>query len=458
MGLLFLSLLASNLYVGGFNRFEVWRFADAYTWIFERAHVDLDADPWSVMLEWTYDHPDSNASFEAKNRLYRYQLTYALPSLELRLGTFETTLGRGFLLYSGEDEVALLDRFLQGVSISYWGSSIQTQGFIGRPESYLFYERTNPIDDVLYGGSLEWVPARVLSRLGVEGMGWATRNPLSREYEHTAFAGAYVELQPDAYYVYAEGVFRKGYDPQVFADTFGWALYGQWGYRGAGMSWQVEASRGSLFGHPYMLPPALDHYGVYLNGGRDETGVAIEGNGKVRGGWVWTLHASRLWGSFAGQPGKIVEGFAKLQKRWGPVEMTTSLDGIQFKNAIAAGIFDRREWTLSLHFVGRITRQIGWDFKYQPRKRNTGPQTYTDHDVTLGFSQFPWVDLAWTLQKRVGDSTGTWMRVDLFVHLGNRAEWEITVGSQRKDLVCSGGVCRYEPEFKGVRTRLLVRF
>ncbi len=455
-GLLWIVL--SSLFWSGSNRLEIWRFSEGPLWILERARVDGLSGPWSFSLEWAYDRSDTNATFDTKNRLYRYHLSYSSSSVEFTVGTFETTLGRGFLLYSGEDEVALLDRFLVGTSLELWAPRVRTLAFVGRPESYLFYERTNPEDDWLFGGEVEWTPSPAPTRVGLEAMGWATRHPLTQDYVHTTFFGGFLELQRGKMYLYTEGAFRKGYDPQLFSDTLGWAGYLHLGYQLARTSLHVEWTHLTLFGHPYMLPPALDHYGVYLTGGRKESGVAIEWNGRTTQGWVWTLHASRLWGTFFQDPSEIVEVFGKLQKRVGPVEVSASLDGVRFVNAVAAGIFDRTEWTPVLHAVGTLSRQWGWDVKYQPRKRRSQDKTYTDHDLTLGLSRFPWMDLAWTLQKRVGDSTGTWTRLDLFLHLGNRTEIEVTLGSQRKDLVCSGGVCRFEPEFRGVRGKLLVRF
>ena len=55
----------------------------------------------------------------------------------------------------------------------------------------------------------------------------------------------------------------------------------------------------------------------------------------------------------------------------------------------------------------------------------------------------------WLIPK-LGDETG-WPMVELSLDLTNRHNLRLRVGAEKGGLVCSGGVCRFEEPFKGVK-------
>jgi len=48
--------------------------------------------------------------------------------------------------------------------------------------------------------------------------------------------------------------------------------------------------------------------------------------------------------------------------------------------------------------------------------------------------------------------------IELFLHAGGMLDMILTYGSERGDFVCSGGICRYEPEFKGFKAQAVINF
>ncbi len=444
-----------GLFTTGSNRFEYWRFDDGKTWVIERPRIDVDYQPFSFAFEWAYYKPDGIAPFSQRNKPYKYVFSYHGDLVNLSLGTVTPEVGRGFLAYFGEDDISLLDRFIRGgIATLYW-KNFQVDLWGGFPESYIFYQLVNDSTDRIFGGSIQTTFSS--TSLGFEGGALQTKNPISGTYEQSSMGGIWLETIAAGTYLYLETVYRTGFDRKIFKDTSGYAIYLNAVKNIGRLSLSIETKDMSAFGHDYMLPPAIDQYGIYLNGGRNVKAFGTDIS-YTTGKWLFNGHISKNLDLFSSPKAFINEYFIKLRRKLNYTDITFQYDDISIKNAPAAGIFDRRELTPVISIVSRLGSKLGMEFKLINRIRNNNDYRYTDRDITFGLSVFPFVDFAYTFQKRSGDSTGTWQRIDAFIHPAPWSEIELTIGSQRKDLVCSGGVCRYEPEFKGTRVKLLLRF
>lgn len=444
-----------GIFATGSNRFEYWHFDDGNSWVIESPRIDIDYNPFSMAFEWAYYNPSGNAPFSKRNRPYKYVLTYQRDWLNLSIGTITPEIGRGFLAYFGEDDVSLLDRFVKGAMATFYLKKTQIDLWGGFPESYIFYQLVNDSTDRVFGGSIRSSISKV--SFGLEGGVIQIKDLISKEYKHSSMAGIWLETTLSGTYLYLETAYRKGFDRKVFKDTSGYALYFNAVKNIGRFSFSLETKSMSAFGHEYMLPPAIDHYGIYLNNGRKEHALGTDISYTTRD-WLFNGHVSKNWDIFREPSAFISEYFVKIRRRLPYADITLQYDDISIKNAPAAGIFDRREQTPVFGIVSRLSRKIGMEFKLINRIRSNNDYSYTDRDITAGLSIFPYLDFAFTFQKRGGDSTGTWQRLDVFLHPSPWSEIELTIGSQRKDLVCSGGVCRYEPEFKGTRIKVLLRF
>ncbi len=457
-----------SLFYTGSNRYEYWGYRTGEVWHLETLQADVFWNTLTLSWEYTYFHTADNAPFPPRNQLLKYALEWAPGSWSLRLGSFQTSLGRGLLLYAGEEESALLDRFLYGGQVEGDLGDWELQAFAGIPRSYVFYAPQHGLQDRLAGGQLS-------HRLGALTLGTAylmeSTVPHAREAtlewwpegsRVSHFVSLFGHFQPGMWEVYLEGALRTGFYPALFTDTLGYGGYLYTGYTRGTWTLSLELEALQRFQHPYLLPPAVDHYGVYLTNGDHEQGLGITLSGRPAPRTEMTLHLSRLQGQYLHQDAWIQEAYAALQSTLGSHNLHGSADWIRFENAWAAGLYHRRELTLEMGWMAPVLHRYGLDLKYQHRRRedreNAGLLRYTDTDLTLGLSRYPWVDLAVVWQRRFGDTTATWTRLDAFVHLGNRWDLALTWGRQRQDLVCSGGVCRYEPEFDGLRAKLLLRF
>lgn len=86
---------------------------------------------------------------------------------------------------------------------------------------------------------------------------------------------------------------------------------------------------------------------------------------------------------------------------------------------------------------------------------------YTDYIVEpeLAYQSIANLIYRWEKTGTGGpDQKGTWKLWELKLHPDELTEIDITTGSRREGFVCSGGVCRQEPEFEGFRVDFTRRF
>jgi hypothetical protein len=63
-----------------------------------------------------------------------------------------------------------------------------------------------------------------------------------------------------------------------------------------------------------------------------------------------------------------------------------------------------------------------------------------------------------TTAKDVGEERSAWRLWEIKLHPDENQEIDILYGSRRAGFVCSGGICRQEPEFEGFRADYILRF
>ncbi len=465
---LLLAVAGFNLYFTGSNRYEYWGYRDGYTWHLETLQADVFGDAWTLGWTYVYYRTAENAPFPARNQLLKYTLEWAPGAWTLRLGTVEPALGRGLLLYAGEEETALLDRFVYGAQVEFAPGAWNFLAFAGVPRSYVFYAPQHGLQDRLAGGQVQYsrgavtVGTAYLLETTVPNAREATLDLIPQDSRRSHFGALFGHYQKGPLEVYLEGALRTGFYPALFADTLGYVGYLYAGYTRGRWTLGLELETLQRLQHPYMLPPAVDHYGVYLTNGDQEAGAGLTLSGRLGRRTELTLHVSRIQGQYLNQDAWIQEAYAALQTTWRTHSVHLSADAIRFENAWAAGLYHRTEQTVEAGWMAPIFGAWGLDLKVQHRRRRdqegTEPLRYADTDLTFGVSRYPVADLALVLQQRTGDTTAQWIRLDAFLHLGNRWDLALTWGKQRQDLVCSGGVCRYEPEFDGLRAKVILRF
>ena len=457
MNLLILTILAQFSF-GGWENFEFWHFKTGEDWLINKTNLNFSyfGDVYSLGggLEYHAYIPDTNAPFDTLKKLQKYWLegTYSVASI--RVGTFTDNIGRGFLLYAGEEESAFLDRFVNGFITNIQIAPFRLKAFWGKPRSYVFYDLRNDTAEVIWGGSAEFerlISAGLTVELGSGYMRLNYPKTLMDKKHHTDFVSVFGGAYKGNLAFYTECAFRSGWNRTYYRDTTGYAIYLGIAYADpSGFNATVDFERMNRFGHDYMLPPTCNHMGIYLNDGRDEMAYSLSLSHLIENIRL-NSQFSVTRGEFAGLKGWIYDHFLEISSD----KLTIDLEYADIREAWSAGIHDRIEKSVKSKWF--VPHDI--EISTLVRHRLDGHEaSYLDTDLSLSWSPVEMLTVVATFQNRSGDSTGTWTKLDVFTQVFDMVQLNLTVGKQRRELVCSGGVCRYEPEFDGVRLKAIISF
>ena len=85
--------------------------------------------------------------------------------------------------------------------------------------------------------------------------------------------------------------------------------------------------------------------------------------------------------------------------------------------------------------------------------------------VLILIPRSPWLTLALVGEytnkdqlRNVNLTRNTWLYGSIILSFMGKHQFSILYGTRQEGFVCVGGVCRYEPEFKGVEIKLSNRF
>jgi hypothetical protein len=90
---------------------------------------------------------------------------------------------------------------------------------------------------------------------------------------------------------------------------------------------------------------------------------------------------------------------------------------------------------------------------------------YDDHMLTVEYTRAPGVSLSFVGERtnksdlqRLSGEANRWLFVQLDIQLTENHDATLFLGSRQGGYICTGGRCRYEPEFEGVELKLLSYF
>jgi hypothetical protein len=385
----------------------------------------------------------------------------------LRGGDYYAIFGRGMTLRSYEDRDLRVDNKLTGINLHGRYKGFEATLLGGRPPRK---DRDNA--DELRGLDLSLQPAGGL-----------------------IFGGSYVTLE-------GPGVVGRGTEiTSIRAETYRGPLsfYGELARRSRGRGYGLYLSSSLAVsgfavttefkdydrismrtsdGLEYNTPPALTREHLYSLFRRhphtldsnDETGLQIEANlspleqTSVLINYSYT--ASHQNGSIGTDEPELLGGWERPLFREAYLEISQEI-GERASLIAAAGK------TVAPEVIGQ-TGAVDLTLYLDPvntlRIELQGQHTeehgeYDDHMLTLEFTHAPRIVLSLVgertnksdLQKLPGEASN-WLFAQLDYQLTENHDATLFIGSRQGGFICTGGRCRWEPEFEGVELKLLSNF
>jgi hypothetical protein len=473
---------ATGFSAQGVNRAEFWAFKkDWATSMEDKLDLNLKyGDLNGILGLFMFEPSKPWDNLRKPLRLFDYTLAYSPKKFEVLYGKYFQTFGKGLALRAYQDDDFRHYKSLFGLR----GTAklpLRTDVVLlsGRLRDVFFQENTykvlniNDTGDQVLGADVSTRPLRKLE-LG----GRYVRVNRSSDLSPTAFGelfGGNASTGIGPIEVYGEGCWRLGTKSGIGGREKGSGYYASASLALPGYSLLGEYVDYSKLAVPsgvyhYNDPPTPILSGVAINRGEDERGFGVTATATPFG----PLYLEGVYGQL----------FKHNDSTVGVVELEGKSRYSAGTNWTFEGAFDHMlQDSIELHVTDRIvdkpTIHVNWvggqhtlafegEYAFVSETRDDPPQPglmkYHETVVTLSYGYgasllftVGWQGVDKKLNRRYNDET-SWPLFETVWSITDRNVLRVRVGSERGGYTCSGGVCRFEAPFTGVKLQLISRF
>jgi hypothetical protein len=469
------------LSIQGVNRAEFWGYRTEWQTHFEDKldlalrYGDLNGELGVLLFE-----PSKHGQAVRKPlRLFDYAISYSPSEFEVLIGRFYQEFGRGLALRTYSDDDFRHYKSLHGLRGTFrlpFGTELVMLG--GRLRDVFFQENTYKImnsTDTADGVLATEVESRPL-QFGSLGARYVRIN---REVDPTAKAftelfGGNAGVQAGPVSVYGEGCWRLGTKPGVGGRDkgAGWYLSGNAAL--GSFSLVAECMDYNGIGFPtgvyrYNDPPTPIRSGVALNRGIDERGWSVTGSGTLPAGIYAEAYLGRFFVHDDTGAG-VVEWETKARHSPGTSLTLEAKFNHMLQRNVELGTYQRvtdRPTVLASYLLGRHTFAVELEYGFvfeQPVDTSHGAG-WKYHEPLVSFSYgwgeallftVGWQGVDLDSLKRYGNEK-SWPMFETVWNISERNVLRLRVGAEKGGYTCSGGVCRYESPFTGVKLQVISR-
>lgn len=487
----FSGLIAQDLRLSGGNYGEYWIFfrSDETDTNYQE-HLEnkfkLSLSYSDITLRGVFFFSDP--SLPSQNRLsyLDYSAQYNKDPVNIIYGRFNKTFGRGLVLNQFIDEDFKIDKSLYGIQAGFKYFSSQVTLLSGKPRNVFFEENVYAIKNdndttaQIRGIDLE---TKLIPKVNLGGR--YVRINQERNLTPEAFTelfGGNVGFKTGPFDAYVEYAQLLGTKPGLGGRLKGHGVLfsSSLALSGFGLSFQVMDY--DTIGFPYDRnyrynePVTPIETGLSVNRGVNEIGygssllyspfefLTLElSNNKIS---VHDTTASKLEQVFTtnGAMPAVIEQAAKIKLYPAyNLEVTTGLDKL-VKDSIEIPITKKTETKPYIEFTynfGPMFIETGYEHTFVTTVDEIGTFAYYDHVIAVAIGRAELFVLTLRYERRnkeaperLADKLSTetsWPLAELSLDLTTRHNLRIRAGAEKGGLVCSGGVCRFEEPFKGVK-------
>lgn len=463
---------------------------ESKTEIFENwLNLDYQYSAFSAGIRYEIFQPnDPNpAVYRSKKRYGDIGFRYVSAMLgdinaggEITAGNFYMLMGRGMLVKIYEDRNLRVDNNLAGVHFEGWYRDIYMKAFSGSAENTLGQR-----NEILHAADIEY---RGLPFLHA-GITYASNQPESPALARTGVASVRLQPQFENFDIYTEFAVKHNDDFQSSAALRDEKISGKALYTGLSvynslfsMTAEYKLYDNMVFGSSdgtviYNTPPGVrrDYSFALMNrhpvplDQNNEEGYQIDflipyaQIYSLNFGYSRTVSLSnssyykRLLGSSVPSQESFEEFFISTKFNASPaIELLPALGYMEesVTNTIAV--------TPILQYTHRLTdfTSVKASLEHQYVKNRVNNERYYIDQLTLEFHRSPDIRISFVSEMESKEPTAGnvirkfWNFAQFAYRVNENLRFSILAGSRQAGNICIGGVCRYEPEFRGVELRM----
>lgn len=460
--LLFLCLhsLFAQISIKNQSEYTNWYEYNKRTWE-NWTDVAYQKNALQLGARYEINAPPDPFVFPHDSLLQQYELTmlyadYSYKRLNFRAGNFYSMYGRGLILRTFEDRFLRVDNNILGGKMEYNSDKLNIKALTGKMR-----DKYNRRQDLLYGIDAEVFPIYNML-LGISHLAQKDeKNPqdqisAARFNFFGAWGDFYVEMAKPEWHNQLSTYCAFSTAFSNFTLTSEYKDYNKLAFKNA-------------YGSEYNAPPALtrEHTFTLLNryphalNLDDEKGYQIEVTWFPKSTWDVILNYSK---TVSHSKQRIFEEYytethnyflnnkfeSRMAFAWN-FDFTTNSENM---TTIIDEQFDFSHRDL-LHF----------SYQHQHTKNRFDKSEFDTELFLLEYSRSPYGSLA-----LVGEYTNKfklinvemkrhmWLYGQMTLNFWKNQQLAILYGSRQAGFVCVGGICRYEPEFRGLEFKLINRF
>ncbi len=439
--------------------FTNWQDYDRQIW---ESWTDIVYQRGDLRLGGRYEinKPPDPFIFPQDSLLQPFQFTFGYAEYDyknwnVRAGNFYSMFGRGLILRTYEDRNLRIDNNILGGALSYAGDWLSVKAIAGKMR-----DKYNRRHEFVYGLDVEATPVSSLS-VGASFL-QQENNPTARSISALRlnyfwdWGDLYAEVaKPEqserwSHYYSANGFIGN------FTLTLEYKNYQRLGFK-------------NRYAADYNAAPSLtrEHSFTMLNRHPHALNMDDEKGWQVEVTWspipTWDVTANRC--QTLSQAGQRIfeEVYLESHNFWLQEKMESRL--------AAAWTFDFATNTENITTIidpqislsARHQLHLSW--QHQHTKNLFDKSEFDSELLQIEFSHSPYGSIA-----LVGEYTNknqlinvdmerhTWLYGQVTLNLWQNQELQLLYGSRQEGFVCVGGICRYEPEFRGFEVRMVNRF
>ncbi len=384
---------------------------------------------WEVFLHLRDYRPYAPAQLHGDTyalNAFRFYVRRSFGGLGVSVGDEPLTFGRGLSLFLADDEKALLEATLRGIHLNY----SFLRAYAGLKRRWIYYSSDR---DTLLLAGLSLTPGLPF---GEAGLNLSLYDAYGRREGYGVLPGAYATLPLGPVALYLEGAYRYGYDLATYGRNYGYALYGNLEYARENLVLGAEAKDYYRIYEEFNLPTPANGYGLLPTEGRDEMG----GNVYLS----YTTLSLELGRSYS-HDGELVMKYyaASYYRDVGPFTLKVGSHHLDWE-----GNLNERQAFLEVKYNAPLGVVAYAEYRRRLPHGEWEDQPYASLTFIYGGLTLSLSGRYYALSKKTDRVLE--VSYDNFSFLRVFASY----GSFSGDVVCSSGVCRYEPPFTGVKVGL----
>lgn len=476
LSLTFLIAQEQNITLGGANAGEYWLFVDSKLdsanykeHIEDKLKLSLnygDLTLRSIFFTWNPSHPNPN-----RLNYIDYLIEYDNEPVDILYGTYYTTFGRGLVLNQFLDEDFRNDNSIYGPKATFKFFNSELAILAGEPRNIFFEENTykikNDTTDQIRGINFETklpLPEGFSLDVGGRYVRYNRRIDLTPK-SFTELFGGNIGITIGPYEGYFEYARQLGCRPVLGGRLTGDGILftSNFSLSGLGIVFQIMNYDSIGFGgagYRYNEPPTPIKSGISVNRGTDEFGYGTSVNYSPLDNLNFEANYNSIKTHDKTQG--VLEQILKVKSD--PSENLEILGAIErlVKEQIELPVNKKTEfkpWVEATYNFGEFFLEAGYEHNFI----TTDTSKYYDHALSVSVGKPELFQFTLRYERRnqtpiwLVHKLGTeksWPLAELSLDITNKHNLRIRVGGEKGGLVCSGGVCRFEEPFKGVKVVL----